>query len=141
MKLEEKEILRKKRVLEYAEACGNVLKTCRHFGVSGSNFYIWRAVSKTSSLTDIEALGQEEVRTTVTTPVELLGSSHRPLQMHALRLEADGSATGMAGAGAENAPLAKAAGSIGVAPPKSGRFRRITSCSVSSITLIDRVRA
>jgi len=43
MKLEEKEILRKKRVLEYAEACGNVLKTCRHFGVSRSNFYIWRA--------------------------------------------------------------------------------------------------
>src|SRR4026207_265969 len=42
MKLEEKEILRKKRVLEYAEACGNVLKTCRHFGVSRSNFYIWR---------------------------------------------------------------------------------------------------
>ena len=43
MKLEEKEILRKKRILEYAEACGNVLKTCRHFGVSRSNFYIWRA--------------------------------------------------------------------------------------------------
>jgi len=35
-------VLRKKRVLEYAEACGNVLKTCRHFGVSRSNFYIWR---------------------------------------------------------------------------------------------------
>jgi len=29
MKLEEKEILRKKRVLVYAEACGNVLKTVR----------------------------------------------------------------------------------------------------------------
>ena len=43
MKLEEKEILRKKRILEYAEACGNVLKTCRHFGVSRSNFYLWRA--------------------------------------------------------------------------------------------------
>jgi transposase-like protein len=42
MNLEQKEILRKKRVLEYAEACGNVLKTCRHFGVSRSNFYIWR---------------------------------------------------------------------------------------------------
>ncbi len=42
MKLEQKEILRKKRVLEYAEACRNVLKTCRHFGVSRSNFYIWR---------------------------------------------------------------------------------------------------
>jgi len=40
---EEKKILREKRLLEYAEACGNVLKTCRHFGVSRSNFYIWRA--------------------------------------------------------------------------------------------------
>lgn len=42
MKLEQKEILRKKRILEYAEACGNVVRACRHFGVSRSNFYIWR---------------------------------------------------------------------------------------------------
>ncbi len=42
MNLEQKEILRKKRILEYAEANGNILKTCRHFGVSRSNFYIWR---------------------------------------------------------------------------------------------------
>ena len=27
MKLEEREILRKKRILQYAEACGNVLRT------------------------------------------------------------------------------------------------------------------
>jgi len=40
MKLEEKEILRKKRILEYAEACGNVLKTCRHFGLSRSFLYL-----------------------------------------------------------------------------------------------------
>ena len=42
MNVEQKEILRKKRILEYAEASGNILKTCRHFGVSRSNFYIWR---------------------------------------------------------------------------------------------------
>ena len=46
MKLQEKEIVRKKRVLEYAEACGNVLKTCRHFGISRSNFYVWRTAYK-----------------------------------------------------------------------------------------------
>ena len=43
MRPEQKDVLRKKRVLEYAEATGNVLKTCRHFGVSRSNFYLWRA--------------------------------------------------------------------------------------------------
>ena len=32
MNLEQKEILRKKRILEYAEANGNILKTCRRFG-------------------------------------------------------------------------------------------------------------
>jgi transposase len=42
MTLEQKEILRKKRVLEYAEACRDFLKACRHFGVSRSNFYVWR---------------------------------------------------------------------------------------------------
>ena len=38
MKLEQKEILRKKRVLEYAEACGNVLKTCRHNQANAIDF-------------------------------------------------------------------------------------------------------
>jgi transposase InsO family protein len=42
MNVEQKKVLRKKRILEYAEASGNILKTCRHFGVSRSNFYIWR---------------------------------------------------------------------------------------------------
>ena len=32
----QKDIARKKRVLDYAEACGNVNKACRHFGVSRS---------------------------------------------------------------------------------------------------------
>ena len=38
----QKDIVKKKRVLDYAEACGNVNKTCRHFGVTRSNFYLWR---------------------------------------------------------------------------------------------------
>ena len=62
MKLEEKEILRKKRVLEYAEACGNVLKTCRHFGVSRSNFYIWRAAYRRQGDAGLDDHG-EPVRT------------------------------------------------------------------------------
>jgi transposase len=42
MSPEQKDIVRKLRILEYAEASGNILKTCRHFGVSRSNFYLWR---------------------------------------------------------------------------------------------------
>jgi len=42
MSPEQKDILRKKRILEYAKASGNIIKTCRHFGVSRSNFYLWR---------------------------------------------------------------------------------------------------
>jgi transposase len=38
----QKDIARKKRILNYAEACGNVNKACRHFGVTWSNFYLWR---------------------------------------------------------------------------------------------------
>ena len=38
----QKDIVRKKLVLDYAEADGNVNKTCRHFGVTRSNFYLWR---------------------------------------------------------------------------------------------------
>lgn len=40
---DQKEILRRKRILDFAENCGNVNKACRHFGVSRSNFYLWRA--------------------------------------------------------------------------------------------------
>jgi hypothetical protein len=42
MNLEQKAILGKKRILEYAEVRGNILKTFRHFGVSRSNFHLRR---------------------------------------------------------------------------------------------------
>ena len=40
---ETREIRRKLRVLQHAERIGNINKACRYFGVSRSNFYIWRA--------------------------------------------------------------------------------------------------
>jgi transposase InsO family protein len=43
MNADQKEILRKRRILEHAEACRNVNKACLYFGVSRSNFYLWRA--------------------------------------------------------------------------------------------------
>jgi hypothetical protein len=39
---DQREIHRKKRILEYAEQVGNVNKTCRYFGVARSTFYLWR---------------------------------------------------------------------------------------------------
>ena len=33
---------RKQHVLEHAKQIGNVRKTCRHFGIPRSLFYIWR---------------------------------------------------------------------------------------------------
>lgn len=39
---EEREIYRKKRILEHAERIGNINKTCRYFGVARSTFYLWR---------------------------------------------------------------------------------------------------
>ena len=39
----QREIQRKRRVLEYAEQIGNLRKTCRYFGVGRSTFYLWRA--------------------------------------------------------------------------------------------------
>ena len=44
MKAEEREIRRKRRVLEHAVDSGNVAKTCRYFGVPRSSFYRWRNV-------------------------------------------------------------------------------------------------
>jgi transposase-like protein len=40
---EQREIHRKKRVIEYAEKIGNVRKACRYTGVARSTFYLWRA--------------------------------------------------------------------------------------------------
>ena len=42
MKVEEREIKRKKRVLDYAVESGNVAKTCGYFGIPRSSFYRWR---------------------------------------------------------------------------------------------------
>ena len=39
---DQREIHRKKRILEYAERIGNINKTCRYFGVARSTFYLWR---------------------------------------------------------------------------------------------------
>ncbi len=39
----QREIHRKKRVIDYAEQLGNVRMACRYFGVARSTFYLWRA--------------------------------------------------------------------------------------------------
>jgi transposase len=39
----QREIQRKRRVIEYAEESGNIRKICRYFGVGRSSFYLWRA--------------------------------------------------------------------------------------------------
>ena len=36
------DIRRKRQVLDYAAQHGNVRKTCRHFGIPRSLFYLWR---------------------------------------------------------------------------------------------------
>jgi transposase len=38
----QRDVLRKKRVLEHAERIGNVRKACHYFGVSRSSFYLWK---------------------------------------------------------------------------------------------------
>ena len=44
MKADEREIRRKRCVLEHANESGNVAKTCRYFGIPRSSFYRWRNV-------------------------------------------------------------------------------------------------
>ena len=39
---EQREIRRKKRVIEYAERNGNIKIACRRFGIARSTFYLWR---------------------------------------------------------------------------------------------------
>lgn len=38
----EREIERRKRILEHAEKTGNVSRACRYFGIARSGFYRWR---------------------------------------------------------------------------------------------------
>lgn len=42
MNTDQREIRRKLRILEHAEQCGNIGKTCRYFGIGRSSFYRWR---------------------------------------------------------------------------------------------------
>ena len=42
MNEEQRDIRRKKRLIEYAESNGNVNRACRRFGVARSTFYLWR---------------------------------------------------------------------------------------------------
>ena len=39
----QRDIRRKRQVLEYAVRIRNIRKTCRHFGIPRSLFYVWRA--------------------------------------------------------------------------------------------------
>ncbi len=41
MNQDQREIRRKRRILEHAQRTGNISKTCRYFGVSRSTFYLW----------------------------------------------------------------------------------------------------
>jgi transposase-like protein len=42
MTRDQREIHRKKRIIEYAERIGNINKACRYFGIARSSFYVWR---------------------------------------------------------------------------------------------------
>ncbi len=42
MTADEREIKRNRRILDHAVETGNIAKTCRHFGVPRSLFYVWR---------------------------------------------------------------------------------------------------
>jgi hypothetical protein len=46
---DQREIHRKKRVLEYAERIGNINKACRYFGVARSSFYEWNGETNIAS--------------------------------------------------------------------------------------------
>ncbi len=43
----QRDIRRKKWVLEHAARIGNVRKTCRYFGVARSGFYVWKKAYET----------------------------------------------------------------------------------------------
>jgi transposase-like protein len=44
MKANDREVRRKKRILDHVVESGNVAKTCRYFGIPRSSFYRWRNV-------------------------------------------------------------------------------------------------
>ena len=47
MDQDQREIRRKRRILEHAQKTGNIIRTCRYFGVSRSTFYLWRGAFQT----------------------------------------------------------------------------------------------
>ena len=47
MDQDQREIRRKRRILEHAQTTGNIIRTCRYFGVSRSTFYLWRGAFQT----------------------------------------------------------------------------------------------
>ena len=42
MDQDQREIRRKRRILEPGRKTGDIIKTCRYFGVSRSTFYLWK---------------------------------------------------------------------------------------------------
>jgi hypothetical protein len=42
MTTDEREINRRRRILDHADESGNVAKTYRYFGIPRSLFYVWR---------------------------------------------------------------------------------------------------
>lgn len=64
---DQREIHRKKRILEYAERVGNINKTCRYFGVARSTFYLWNAFA---------ALTDQTEHTTVERDTKFYGTSY-----------------------------------------------------------------
>ena len=38
----QRDIKRKLRILNHAKETGNIIKTCRYFGISRAIFYLWR---------------------------------------------------------------------------------------------------
>ncbi len=62
---DQREIHRKKRIIEYAERIGNVHKTCRYFGVARSTLSLWRDRYR--------ELGDEGLRSRSWAPIERAG--------------------------------------------------------------------
>ena len=52
----QREIKRKKRVIEYAEKNGNIKTACRRFGIARSTFYLWRDRYRESGDEGLECL-------------------------------------------------------------------------------------
>ena len=49
----QRDIRRKKRVLEHAARIGTVRKTCRYFDVARSGFYVWKKAYETRGTTTL----------------------------------------------------------------------------------------